>query len=252
MQDRLDDAARVPDGAPLPTVDDCACVDCCETERPVFFDGGDELAVQLRELAFGLLLHGQVPVEAGTLAVHSQADPPAVESTLDALARAGRIDRDEQGRVLGSAGLTLAHGPHALEIGGHAFRTWCAFDALGIPAALEADARVETACGVCGRSISVELRDGRATMAGPALLWLAAAGADMRADFCTPTVLLCSEAHAHVWAEGQAGRGKALGLAAAVAEGARSWASAAATARRLSQAGPALSQSEVSGPQPGA
>jgi alkylmercury lyase len=156
-----------------------------------------------------------------------------------------------RGRVLGSAGLTLAHGPHGLEIGGHAFRTWCAFDALGIPAALVADARVETACCVCGRSIVVELRDGRPAVAGPALLWLAAGGADLRADFCTPTVLLCSEAHAHVWAERRAGRGRALGLIAAVEEGARNWASAAATARRLSQAGPVLSQSEVPGPEPG-
>lgn len=235
----------------MTTVDECGCVDCCEAERPVFLEGRDELAVQVRELAFGLLLHGRAPVEVSTLAAHSQTDPALVESTLGALARAGRIDRDEQGRVLGSAGLTLAHGPHGLEIGGHAFRTWCAFDALGIPAALEADARVETACGVCGRSIGVELQEGKATVVGPALLWLAAGGADMRADFCTPTVLLCSEAHAHVWAERQAGRGRALGLAAAVAEGARNWASAASTARRLSQAGPVLSQSEVPGPEPG-
>lgn len=235
----------------MPMVDECGCVKDCETERPVFLEGGDDLAVQVRELAFGLLLHGRAPVEVSSLAAHSQADATAVESTLDALARAGRIDRDEQGRVLGSAGLTLAHGPHGLEIGGHAFRTWCAFDALGIPAALEADARVETACGVCGRSISVELREGRATVAGPALLWLAAGGADMRADFCTPTVLLCSEAHAHVWAERQAGRGRALGLPTAVAEGARNWASAAATVRRLSHADPALSQSEVPDPRTG-
>lgn len=214
----------------MTTVDACGCVDGCETERPVFLEGGDELAVQVRELAFGLLLHTRAPVETSSLAVLSQTDPTMVESTLDVLARAGRIDRDEQGRALGSAGLTLAHGPHGLEIGGHAFRTWCAFDALGIPAALETDARVETACAVCGRSISVELQDGRATVAGNAILWLSAGGADMRADFCTPTVLLCSEAHAHIWAERQAGRGKALGLTAAVAEGALNWASAATTA----------------------
>ena len=220
----------------MTTSNECGCVDCCETARPVFLEGGDELAVKLRELAFGLLLDGRAPVEPSSLAVLSQTDPTMVESTLGALARAGRIDRDEQGRVLGSAGLTLAHGPHGLEIGGHAFRTWCAFDALGIPAALETDARIETACAVCGRSISLELRDGRATEARPAILWLAAGGADMRADFCAPTVLLCSEAHAYIWAARQAGRGKALGLNAAVAEGALNWASAATTAGGLSPA----------------
>ena len=135
--------------------------------------------------------------------------------------------------MLGAAGMTLADGPHGLEIDGHAFRTWCAFDAVGIPAALAVDARIETACGVCGQPISVDVRAGRPSPDPSPRLWLAAGGADMRADFCTPSVLLCSEAHAQAWAERQAGRGKALSLTQAAEEGARNWASVAATAMRL-------------------
>ncbi len=52
----------------------------------------------------------------------------------------------------------------------------------------------------------------------------------MRAEFCAPTVLLCSDDHAHVWSERQAGRGTILSLDAAADEGATDWRSAAAAA----------------------
>lgn len=211
----------------------CGCDDCCQGSLPVFLEGGGERTVELRELAFGLLLRDRKPVPPSALAGLIGAEESSVATALDGLAREGRIDRDDAGRVVGSAGLTLGEGPHGLEIDGHAFRTWCAFDALGIPAALAVDARIETACAVCGRRIGVELRAGQPVGESEARLWLSAGGADMRADFCTPTVLLCSDEHARVWAERQAGHGRALSLDETIDEGARSWGSAAATAARV-------------------
>ena len=211
----------------------CSCDDCCQDERPIFLEGGDELAKELREVAFGLLLSTRQPVEASTLAGLTGAEVTAVTGALDDLAVAGRIDRDDRGRVLGSAGLTIADGPHGLEVDGHSFRTWCAFDALGIPAALAADGRVETACSVCGRTIRIEVRAGQPAPDPSPRLWFSAGGADMRADFCTPTVLLCSEEHAAEWARRQPAGGQALTLAEAADLGARTWASAAAAATRV-------------------
>ena len=207
---------------------------CCEDGRPVFLGGGDVLAVRLRELAFGVLLITHEPVEPATLVRLAGSEERHVADTLDGLARAGRIDRDERGRVLGSAGLTLGDGPHGLAIDGHPFRTWCAFDALGIPAALASNALVATECAVCERPIGIELRAGPSGGTS-ARLWLAAGGADMRADFCTPTVLLCSAAHAQAWAERHGGHGRALSLADAVDLGATNWASVAARAASLAQ-----------------
>jgi len=40
------------------------------------------------------------------------------------------------------------------------FRTWCAYDALGIAAALETDARVETTCAVCQAPIDLRFHGG--------------------------------------------------------------------------------------------
>ena len=219
----------------MTTPSECGCDDCCEDGRPVFLGGGDELAVRLRELAFGVLVITKEPIEPATMARLAGSDEGHVATALDGLARAGRIDRDERGRVLGAAGLTLGDGPHRLAIDGHPFRTWCAFDALGIPAALSADAQVETACGVCGRRIEVDLREGRPRGRTSAHLWLSAGGADMRADFCTPTVLLCSPAHAEAWAGRHGRHGRALTLAEAVEMGATNWASVAAATARLAQ-----------------
>ncbi len=216
----------------------CGYDDCCQQSRPVFLEGGDARTVELRELAFGLLLRDRTPVPPSELAGLVGADESSVATALDGLAGEGRIDRDDAGRVMGSAGLTLGEGPHGLEIDGHAFRTWCAFDALGIPAALAVDARIDTGCGVCGRPIAVELRAGRPIGESDARLWLSAGGGDMRADFCTPTVLLCSNEHARVWAERQAGHGRVLPLDEAIEEGARNWGSAAVAAVRVLEGRP--------------
>jgi len=207
--------------------------ECCEEGKPVVLANRDELAVRLRELAFGALLASAHPVEPSTLARLVGAGKRDIATALEDLAGDGLIDRDAQGRVLGARGLTLGDGPHGLVIDGHAFRTWCAFDALGIPGALGTDAQVRTACGVCRREIEIDLRDGLPSWTSSAVLWLSAGGANMRADFCTPTVLLCSPAHAEVWAERHGGRGRALTLAEAFALGARDWASAASTAAEL-------------------
>ena len=204
-----------------------------EQGLPVFLAGGDDLAVRLRELAFGVLLQDAEPVEVERLASLSGMDGGVVREALDALALAGKVDRDESGRVLGSAGLTISSGAHDLTLAGHRYRTWCAFDAIGIAAALGWDARIDTACGICGRMIRLEMTSGFAPAGAAARLWLSGGGRDMRADFCTPTVLLCSEEHARAWANRHGQHGQTLELEPAAAVGARTWRSAADVAHAL-------------------
>lgn len=50
--------------------------------------------------------------------------------------------------------------PHRVEAGGRSWFANCAWDALGIPAALRADGRVESACPDCGERVELEVRDG--------------------------------------------------------------------------------------------
>lgn len=183
----------------------------------------------VRETAFALLLRERRPITTDELAKASGA--LNLVPVLDALAEAGWIDRAD-GAVTGSAGLSLTDGPHCLRLGSGAFRTWCAYDALGIPAALRADAEVETACGLCGARIAVPMMAGRPECTGPEQLWLAEGGGDLRTSFCTPTVLLCGPEHGTAWAERHEHRGTLLDLAQAAAKGGQAWASCAAAAGR--------------------
>jgi hypothetical protein len=161
-------------------------------------------------------------------------DPGAAGAAAGTLAQGGWMDLDDSGRVVGAAGLSLTTGPHRLTLGATPFRTWCAYDSLGIAAALTANARVETACGQCGAPISLTFRDGIPERAGPERLWLADGGDDLRGSFCTPTVLLCGEEHGAVWASAHGGLGRLLDLTEGAHEGGADWAGCADAVRRLS------------------
>jgi hypothetical protein len=50
--------------------------------------------------------------------------------------------------------------PHRVEADGRSWWANCAWDALGIPAALHADGRIESACPDCGQQLELEVRDG--------------------------------------------------------------------------------------------
>lgn len=193
-----------------------------------------DAAGQLREIGFALLLRDHQPIEIADLAAATGLGITAATNAVAGLAQAGWLDLDEMGRVTGAAGLSLATGPHRLLLGEIAFRTWCAYDSLGIMAALGADGLVETTCGVCGAWIRLEFSGGVPERAGPERLWLADGGADLRGSFCTPTVLLCGEDHGRAWADGQGGRGRLLDLDEGARQGGTEWADCAEAARRLS------------------
>jgi hypothetical protein len=128
----------------------------------------------------------------------------------------------------------LSTGPHHLTLGDAAFRTWCAYEALGVAALLGADAVIDTACRQCGAAISLAFLGGTPDRQGPERLWLADGGADLRGSFCTPTVLLCGEEHGKAWAAAQCGRGRLLDLLEGSAQGGADWAGCAVAGRRLS------------------
>lgn len=189
-----------------------------------------DLHERIREVAFALLLTERRPIGPDEIAAATGSPDAILSGMLDRLAAAGWIDRDQAGRVTGSAGLSLTTGPHRIAIDATEFRTWCACDAIGIAAALGADAAIQTECAVCGKEIALDTRAGQPPTDRPERLWLAAGGANLRGDFCDPTVLLCSPEHAAAWAERQGGHGRAVHLAEAARLGAEGWASCAAAA----------------------
>jgi hypothetical protein len=64
---------------------------------------------------------------------------------------------------------------HRVRAGGRSWNGTCAWDALGIPAALHGDGRVETECACCGEPLALEVREGDL-----------AEGADLLVHFLVP------------------------------------------------------------------
>jgi hypothetical protein len=192
-----------------------------------------DLHARIREAAFALLLAERRPLTPGDVGGLVGMTASAISPLLDELRAVGWIDRDASGRVTGSGGLSLTDGPNKLTIDGSTFRSWCAYDSLGIAAALAADATITTACAVCGVTIELRTARGQPPTGRPERLWLAEGGADLRTDFCAPTVLLCSPSHADSWAVRLGRHGRIVDLTEAAALGAVGWASSAATVVRV-------------------
>lgn len=124
-----------------------------------------------------------------------------VDEIVEAFVSIGRAQLDEEGRISGIVGLTLDPTRHRIQLEGTELFTWCAFDAIGIPAALGSDAVVSTVCRQCGEPIEVEIRGGLTS--GHSLLrgWLPTMDqcASVRTDFCPNANLFCSAEHLDAW-----------------------------------------------------
>lgn len=120
----------------------------------------------LRRAGFQAVLAGR-RAGAGALAADLGRPVEDVRADLDRLARQGLLELDEQGRLVACWGLSLRPTAHVLRLSGSRRFTWCAVDAIGIPAALLADAEVESRCAGCGRPVRIELRAGVPVQATP-------------------------------------------------------------------------------------
>jgi hypothetical protein len=122
----------------------------------------DELDLRIRNHAYSSFTRtGSAPSPAQAATALGLAE--------DAVAAAYRRLHDAHALVLrpGTAEIRMLNPfsavetPHRVEAGG---RTWfanCAWDALGIPAALHADGRVHSSCPDCGDPVELEVREGR-------------------------------------------------------------------------------------------
>lgn len=127
--------------------------------------GGPAFEHTLLAKAFHLLLDDQRPISPARLAEALERQPERVEQTLALLDRQGRIQRDQTGAVTGSHGLSLTPTPHTLLLerpNGRERRywTWCAWDALGILAALDASGRIRSTSPASGAPIQLDFHQG--------------------------------------------------------------------------------------------
>lgn len=151
-------------------------------------------------------------------------DDGAAVAVASALVERGRAELDGAGRVVGIHGLTLRETRHRFVHDGVAHNTWCAFDSIGIPAALALDAVAHTDCPACGRVLRVGFHGGEPEKEELALWLPAPADGHLMAQFCASADLYCSIDHLEQRIDTAKTPGTALDLAAAAALGRTTWA----------------------------
>ncbi len=137
--------------------------------------------------AFHLLLDDGRPVSPPRLTQALACGLDRVDRALARLDRQGRIRRDQTGAVTGSHGLSLTPTPHELtleEPPGQERRywTWCAWDAVGILAALDASGRIRSTSLASGAPILLDFHHGHPCQADSELVVFFA-----DTDCCPPT-----------------------------------------------------------------
>lgn len=194
---------------------------CCDpTAEGVLRADLTEVALRLSRAGFAALWGGR-PLEPAVLLPDA---PDAAAEASAVLAARGRAELDAAGRLVGIHGITLHETRHSFVHDGTVRHTWCAFDSVGIPAALGIDATVQTSCPACSQPLSIEVRAGRIAVHDCAVLWLPSASPSMHLiqEFCSAADLYCSEAHLRQWVTDSA-RGRLTRLDEAVELGCTTW-----------------------------
>jgi hypothetical protein len=149
---------------------------------------------------FRLLLEAGTPVEVTSWAAASGMNVDALQDILDRPNVAGRVELDDQGRLLGIAGLTIEPTHHEVTIDGVERWAWCALDAVGILGALESDGTIRSVDPHSGDPIEITYQAGKPT--GDAVLFILG-GHDstvVRDNWCPLVNFFTNRQDAEAWA----------------------------------------------------
>jgi hypothetical protein len=151
--------------------------------------------------AFAALLAGETP-RVADIAEAASRDALGVAGAVTWLEDHGQLERDGE-LLVGAHGLTRRMTSHALTIGVHTLHTWCAYDAIAIPVALGAAARVTTSCPACQRSLTIDVDAGHLPEADTPVLWMPIGPCErVIDDFCPYANLFCTGEHVEGWRRG--------------------------------------------------
>ncbi len=124
----------------------------------------EDLALFEKQVRFHVYTHfvtaGQAPTteEVATALSCLRSD---VQTAYQRLADGKALVLQNSGEVLMAEPFSAIPTPFSVEVGDRQWWGNCIWDALGIPAMLKQDAHIVTACGDCGESITLDIRDGK-------------------------------------------------------------------------------------------
>ena len=178
-------------------------------------DGGD-FSNRVRKAAFQDLLATGSPLAVDTLASTMGCPPDKRAVALDELDGAGRIRRDEEGRVVGSGGLSVVPDRHKIELDGREFWTWCAYDILGIFGATRSTGTAWSRSPATDATIELHFTAGQPAPTGAVLFRpsdsLAACCTNVYEEWCPNSNLFEEQARAQTWSASHGLAGSVLSL----------------------------------------
>lgn len=172
---------------------------------------------------FRILLSDAVPVPVSRVIAQTSITEAAAREALAELQAIGRLQFDADEGVVAIFGLSLLPTKHRMSFRDRDFYTWCAYDSVGIPAALGESAEVRNNCEHCGKVIKFEIVNGRVPELPLVISWLVQPCASIREEFCPTVNFFCDEAHFLEWAPGGHPRSAFLTLEQAAVEGQKNW-----------------------------
>ncbi len=174
----------------------------------------EDLHALVRGEAFRHLVAAGVPATGEDLAVSIGISADKMAQVLEGLNAAGRIRRDEAGRVIGSAGLSVVPDRHQIDLEGRRFWTWCAYDILGIFGALRATGTAASRSPATAAPITIRFRDGRPESAGVVLFRpsdsLAASCTSVYEEWCPNSNFFEDAGSASAWSASHRLEGRVL------------------------------------------
>lgn len=139
------------------------------------------------------------PVDVSDVVTTSPSGGASAQGTLDVLVERG-MAIIEDGRLVAIDGLSIQPTRHRMRLGDDSLFTWCAADAVGIPAALGEDAKVITACPQCSAEIVVSIRAGVPQGETDLVLWVPTASCShVVTQFCPDVNFFCNRGQLDEW-----------------------------------------------------
>lgn len=179
--------------------------------------------LRIRRAAFRELLGSGRPVPIQQAARDARLEPDRGRHAARLVASVGMAEVIDD-HIVGIDGLTTRETTHRLLVNDVALWTWCAYDIVGIAAALRVDATGTTACGYCGETIYVVTREGQPDESS-AVGWMPNVScSNVMTEFCPSALLFCSRSHLDEWRKPRPDDvGQALDMESLVELGRSNW-----------------------------